>query len=143
MTCALSLVLAAAGAQAQPAAAQPETGRWITESGSLEVEIAACGPAFCGTVVRVIAKAGMPGAPAAAPAPAAPSPLGMKILFDLKPSDGGGLQGQIYNRNNKKIYNSLLQASGADQLKLTIYQDSPASGAVQLWRRPGGADQGR
>lgn len=145
---ALSATLMLASAQAQqPVQAQqaaPELGRWITESGNLEVEIAPCGDALCGTITRVIANNAMsPGAaapaPAAAPvsAPATPaaSPLGKKILFGLKPIAAGGLQGQIYNRENNKTYNSQLNAIDANQLKLTMYETTPEQGRVQVWRR--------
>ena len=36
-----------------------QTGRWITASGNLEIEIAPCGQALCGTVVRVLANNSM------------------------------------------------------------------------------------
>lgn len=134
---AIPLLLAAAGAQAQSAqSAPPELGRWITQSGNLEIDIDTCGPAYCGTVVRVIAQAAMPGA---AMAPAAPSPLGKKILFDLQPAGGAGLQGRIFNRGDNKTYNTQIVAAAPDQLQLTIYQDKPAEGQVQLWRRAGSA----
>ncbi len=126
---ALSLILASAGAQAQ--SPTPESGRWITESGNLEVEIAACGEALCGTIVRVISSQSMSGAMSA---PGAASPLGKKILIDLQ-RVAGGLQGQIYNRGNNKTYNTLAALSGPNQLKLTIYEDTPASGQVQIWTR--------
>jgi uncharacterized protein (DUF2147 family) len=128
-------VTLSAGAQAQQAS--PEAGRWITESGNLEVEVAPCGENHCGTIVRVIANNSMsnPGQKMAAPAGAA-SPIGKKILFDLRPRDGGGWQGKIYNRENDKTYNSRLDALGADQLKLTIYENDPAMGKTQVWRRP-------
>jgi uncharacterized protein (DUF2147 family) len=127
------------GGPARAADASPETGRWITESGNLEVEIASCGDAasnaYCGTITRVIANnaMGQPGVQMAASN--APSPLGKRILFDLKPLAGGGWQGHIYNRENNKTYNSQLAAVGGDQLKLTIYEDTPAQGRVQVWRR--------
>jgi uncharacterized protein (DUF2147 family) len=133
---ALAATLAVAGgAQAQPAS--PEAGRWITESGNLEVDVAPCGEAYCGTIVRVIANKSMsnPNQQMAAPAGAA-SPIGKKILFDLRPLKDGGWQGRIYNRENDKTYNSRLNAVGADQLKLTIYENDPAQGKVQVWRRP-------
>lgn len=138
---AIALVLSAAGAQAQ--AARPELGRWITQSGNLEIDIDSCGAAYCGTVVRVIAEGSMsgPAAPANAPAmaSAAPSPLGKKILFDLQPAGSAGLQGRILNRGDNKTYNTQVVAAAPDQLRLVIYQDKPAEGQVQLWRRAGSA----
>jgi uncharacterized protein (DUF2147 family) len=141
---AIPLVFVAAGAQVQPPqAGLPESGRWITESGNLEIEIASCGAAFCGTIVRVISNRSMSGPAAPAPAmavQAAPSPLGKKILFDLNPVGSGGLRGHIYNRGDNKTYNSLVALAGPDQLKLTIYQDTPTDGNVQIWRRAGSAE---
>lgn len=134
-TLACALVFAATGAQAQ--SPQPEMGRWITQSGNLEVDIAPCGMAVCGTVVRVIANRAMAGR--AMPAAAA-SPIGKRILFDLKAVPGGGFQGRIFNRADNKTYNSQLAAESPDQLKLTIYDDNPAKGQVQIWQRAGMAD---
>lgn len=137
-TLAIALVLAAAGAHAQsPQAAPPEAGRWITENGNLEVDIASCGAALCGTIVRVISDRMMSGPGSQAPAMAVPasSPLGKKILIDLHPVATGGFQGHIYNRADNKTYNSLMALAGPDQLKLTIYKDTPAKGIVQIWQR--------
>lgn len=125
------LTLAAAGARAQA----PELGRWITESGNLEVEIAPCGAAHCGTVTRVIANQMMGGPGAALASANAVSPLGKQILSDLKPLAGGGWRGHIYNRGDNKTYNSELAAIDEEQLKVTIYEDQPAAGRTQVWRR--------
>lgn len=133
---ALTLVLGPAAAQAQ--SMPPEIGRWITESGNLEVDIAPCGAALCATIVRVISSQSMSIATThttVTPAPAPASPLGKQILFDLQRVAGGDLQGQIYNRGNNKTYNSLVALAGPNQLKLTIYEDTPAKGKVQLWQR--------
>jgi uncharacterized protein (DUF2147 family) len=136
-----SLLLAACAAlalSAHPARAQgtiPEAGRWVTESGNLEVEIAPCGPDYCGTVTRVIADhaMGQSGTPMAASASA--SVLGKTILSGLQPLDGGGWLGRIVNRENGKTYHSRVAAIDADRLQLTIYEDTPADGRVQVWRR--------
>lgn len=150
LTLAMQLTLAGFDAQARPQPmATPESGRWITQSGNLEIEIAPCGMTLCGTVVRVMAdkvKADKTmGAAMAAPAdaglPAPPSPLGKQILFDLQPVDSGGLRGKIYNRGDNKIYNSLVVADGPDQLKLTIYTEVADQGIVQLWQRTAAMEQ--
>lgn len=131
-----ALALAAAAAHTYARQTVPEAGRWITASGNVEVEIAPCGPAYCGTVTRVIANhsMSMPGMPMAVAGAA--SPLGRKIVSDLMPAADGGWQGRIYNRENGKTYGVLLAADGADQLHVTIYEDDPATGRVQVWRRP-------
>ena len=126
------LALAAAQAQAQPA----QAGRWITESGNLEVEIAPCGDALCGTVTRVIANRSMsaPGQDmdAADKRPA----LGMRILTGLRPSgDDGALAGEIYNRENAKTYSVRLTMDGPQQLLVRPYVGLPLLGKTQLWRR--------
>ena len=126
------LALAAAQAQAQPA----QAGRWITESGNLEVEIAPCGDALCGTVTRVIANRSMsaPGQEmdAADKRPA----LGMQILTGLRPSgDDGTLAGEIYNRENAKTYSVRLTMDGPQQLLVRPYVGLPLLGKTQLWRR--------
>lgn len=125
------LALAAAQAQAQPA----QAGRWITESGNLEVEIAPCGDALCGTVTRVIANRSMsaPGQEmdAADKRPA----LGMQILTGLRPSGDGTLAGEIYNRENAKTYSVRLTMDGPQQLLVRPYVGLPLLGKTQLWRR--------
>ena len=118
---------------AQPASSQ--LGRWVTESGNLEVDVAACGDAFCGTVVRVLANRSMstPGADMA-PADAKPA-LGMKILTDLRPAGTGEWKGEIYNRENGKTYSALLSVPAPDQLLIRAYLGLPVFGKTQVWRR--------
>ncbi|MEO7547185.1 MAG: DUF2147 domain-containing protein [Ramlibacter sp.] len=120
-------------AVAQPAPQQ--LGRWITESGNLEVEIAPCGDAFCGTVVRVIANRSMtaPGTEMAA-ADARPA-LGMTLLRDLRPGGDGEWKGEIYNRENGKSYSALVTAPATDQLAIRAYVGLPLLGKTQVWRR--------
>jgi uncharacterized protein (DUF2147 family) len=138
---ALTALAACAGAQpgiatASPAAAA-ERGRWLTESGNLEVEIAPCGEALCGTVVKVIANRSM--ADPSKTMADAPSPLGMQILTGFKPA-GGEWQGQIFNRENGKTYDCLISLEGADQLKVRAYVGSPVMGKTQIWRRVAAAE---
>ncbi|RYF43071.1 MAG: DUF2147 domain-containing protein [Comamonadaceae bacterium] len=123
----------------QPAQSAPQQlGRWITESGNLEVEVAPCGNAFCGTVVRVIANRSM-SAPGAEMAPADARPaLGMMLLRDLRPGEGDGKgewKGEIYNRENGKSYSAIVTAPAADQLVIRAYVGLPLLGKTQVWRR--------
>lgn len=81
------LLLAAAASTAAPAADQAShspRGRWISSNGNLEVEIAPCGNALCGTVVRVMGNRSMSPSAAAADAPAKPidtrPTLGLRVL---------------------------------------------------------------
>ena len=124
----------AAQAQAQP---QPpaQAGRWLTESGNLEVDIAPCGDAWCGTVTRVLANRSMsaPGQEmdAADKRPA----LGMKILTGLHASGEAVLTGYIYNRENAKTYRVRLTMDGPQQMLVRPYIGIPLFGKTQLWRR--------
>jgi uncharacterized protein (DUF2147 family) len=139
--------LIAALSPAWPALAQtalnaaPENGRWVTESGNLEVEIAPCGQALCGTVVKVIANRSM-SKPNAAMTPAdSRSPLGMQILTDLVPSGSGEWKGRVYNRENGETYDCLMSLASADQLKIHGYKGVPLFGKTQIWRRV--SDEGK
>lgn len=129
------LILAAAHADAQ---GPVHHGRWITESGNLEVEIAPCGDTWCGTVTRVLANRSMsaPGQDmdAADKRPA----LGMKILTGLRPADEGVLVGEIYNRENAKTYSVRLTMDGPAQMLVRPYVGMPLFGKTQLWQRSAG-----
>ena len=151
----LALGLAQAAADAQEAAApvhlKAPLGRWITESGNLEVDIAPCGagstaataPALCGKVVRVLANRSMsaPGTDMAA-ADARPA-LGMTLLSGLRPTEGspGEYRGEIYNRENAKTYHVNLTPAEPEQLLVHAYVGIPLFGKTQVWRRPA-AEQG-
>ena len=144
---ALGLAHIAVGAQeaaAAKAAPHPKAplGRWITESGNLEVNIAPCnaggGNTLCGKVVRVLANRSMsaPGTDMAA-ADARPA-LGMILLSGLRPADGGNseYQGEIYNRENAKTYRAHLTPAEPEQLLVRAYVGIPLFGKTQVWRRP-------
>ncbi|MDD2176105.1 DUF2147 domain-containing protein [Acidovorax sp. D2M1] len=130
-------------------AAQPKAplGRWITESGNLEVNIAPCNPGgsntLCGKVVRVLANRSMsaPGTDMVA-ADARPA-LGMTLLSGLRQADGGNseYQGEIYNRENAKTYRVNLTPAEPEQLLVHAYVGIPLFGKTQVWRRPA-AEQG-
>ena len=112
----------------------PHQGRWITESGNLEVDIAPCGEAFCGTVVKVLANRSMSGGGELVQADARPA-MGMKLLSDLRPSGEGELTGEIYNRENGKSYSTLLSVAGPNQLVVRSYVGLPMFGKTQVWQR--------
>ena len=113
----------------------PQQGRWLTESGNLEVDIAPCGEAFCGTVVKVLANRSM-GNPGGELVQADPRPvLGMKILSDLRPAGDGELKGEIYNRENAKSYSTALSLAGPNQLVVRSYIGLPIFGKTQVWQR--------
>lgn len=138
----LTALSACAPAQTTAPASTSQVGRWITESGNLEVDIAPCGKALCGTVSKVLANNSMaePGKAMTGDPQAA---LGLKILSDFVPAEDGTWQGQIFNRENGKTYDCIMSLEAADQLKLRAYVGTPLLGKTQIWRRvPVAAKQG-
>ncbi|MBA4111317.1 MAG: DUF2147 domain-containing protein [Leptothrix sp. (in: Bacteria)] len=118
------------------ATADPQ-GRWITASGNLEVEVAPCGQALCGTATRVLANRSMsPGGDAMDPVDRRPA-LGMTILSDFRPDDGEPSQwhGQIYNRENGKTYRCQMSMGPQGELVLRPYIGLPLFGKTQVWHR--------
>lgn len=117
-------------------------GRWITESGNLEVEIAPCAPppagmsVLCGKVVRVIGNRSMSG-PGQEMQPADTRPaLGMTLLTGLQVAGEGVYEGTIYNRENAKHYSVKLTPAEPAQLLVRGYVGLPLFGRTQVWRRP-------
>jgi len=110
-------------AQAQTAAADPR-GRWISASGNLEVEVAHCGAALCGTVTRVLGNRSM-------------EPGGAEMKATVTPPTQW--VGQIYNRENGKTYRCTMSVSGAShaagELVLHAYVGIPLFGKTQRWLR--------
>ncbi|QPF72655.1 DUF2147 domain-containing protein [Roseateles sp. DAIF2] len=131
---AVLLLLLAEGA----AAAADPRGRFLTESGNLEVEIAPCAdPALlCGTVARVVANRSMARPEQAmAPPAGARELLGLQLLSGLRPDGEGGWQGRLYNRENGRHYDCRVALDEAGHLRLRAYVLLPLFGKSQLWRR--------
>jgi len=132
-----------AGATAQPAI----LGRWITASGNLEVDIAPCGAALCGTVTRVLGNRSMARHGEMQPVDARPA-VGMQILRDLVPAEGDETQagdarwvGDIYNRENGRTYRCRVHLDTSDGNATTLvvrpYVFTPLFGQTQRWQRVG------
>jgi uncharacterized protein (DUF2147 family) len=113
-------------------AASPPTGRWITESGNLEVVVAPCGAELCGTVARVLANHSMssPGTEMGE----RPG-VGLIILKDFAPSGDDAWEGLIYNRENGKTYSCVMRVRDAEQLEIRPYIGIHLIGKTQIWRR--------
>jgi uncharacterized protein (DUF2147 family) len=110
-------------------------GRWLTQSGNLEIEIASCGEALCGTVALVLANQSMSQPGAGMKSAGAPAATGMKILSELTPSGDGEWKGRIYNRENGKTYDCVVGLAAADQLEVRGYVFRPLIGKTQVWTR--------
>lgn len=117
-------------------------GRWISANGNVEVDIAHCGPAWCGTITRVLGTQSM-SRPGEVMTPVDTRPaLGMTILKDFMPDDDNAehagptsWQGHIYNRENGKTYRCLMSLDTAGSLVLRPYVGLPLFGRTQVWRR--------
>jgi uncharacterized protein (DUF2147 family) len=110
------------------------SGRWITQSGNLEIDIAPCGDALCGTAVKVLANHSMsqPGVEMAnAGAPA----LGLKILRDFVPDGDNRWYGHIFNRENGKTYRCRMTLLDSGALEIRPYIGLPLFGQSQIWPR--------
>ena len=143
---AFGLAIVASVATAQPMPTTDPRGPWVTASGNLEVGIASCGAALCGTVSKVLANRSMSrdGAPMEA-ADGRPA-LGMTLLKDFVPVQAGEgnapasqWTGEIYNRENGKTYRCQMSMhtapNGATELVLHAYVGIPLFGKTQRWQR--------
>jgi uncharacterized protein (DUF2147 family) len=139
--CALALA-GPLSAKSEPAA---PLGPWITSSGNLEVEVAPCGEALCGTVVKVLANHSMsPGGGEMKPKDAR-DPLGMRVLTGFVPTEfaerGGARtptewRGEIYNRENARTYRCIMTLGEQGELLLHGYVGLPWFGRTSAWTRP-------
>jgi uncharacterized protein (DUF2147 family) len=108
-------LLAPAAALLAAAAPAPVTGRWVTQGGQAVVEVAPCGRAVCGRIVRILRP--RPGGPAVD----ANNPdrglrtrpiLGLTILSGFTAA-GDRWRGRIYDPESGRTYRSELRRAGA------------------------------
>ena len=135
----LYAALPPAGAQQASAEARAPLGRWVTESGNLEVEVAPCSSGsatLCGKVVKVMANRSMAGPGQAGEFADKRPALGMTLLSGFRPSGANEHTGEIYNRENAKTYSATLTPAGTDQLRVHAYVGIALFGKTQVWRRP-------
>lgn len=126
------LVIARASAAESPNA----LGHWITGTGNYEVEIAPCGSALCGTIVKVLGNRSMSDPSVAADSPDPRPALGMRILTDLVPSGPGAWAGSVYNRENGKTYSCVVTLLASGELGVRGYVVLPIFGRTSIWHRP-------
>lgn len=143
---AFGLAIVASVATAQPVPTTDPRGPWVTASGNLEVDIAPCGAALCGTVTKVLANRSMSRDGAPMEAVDSRPALGMTLLKDFVPvqaSEGDASPsqwtGEIYNRENGKTYRCQMSMhttpGGAIELVLHAYVGIPLFGKTQRWQR--------
>lgn len=128
------LLVAGAGTAGSSADPQLAVGRWLTESGNLEIDIAPCGARLCGTVSKVLSNRSMSDPRKQMTPVDGRSPMGMTILSEFT-LDGSVWKGRIYNRENGKTYDCLMTVAGRDTLRIRGYKLLPVLGKTQIWTR--------
>lgn len=115
----------------QPVAPAPIEGRWTNPSGSVTIEIAACGAAWCGTVVAASDQA-----KADAARGGTKQLVGAQLLsgFALR---GKGWRGKLFVPDMNKRFSAQLQLVGSDSLKVRGCAVGGAICKSQLWSRVG------
>jgi uncharacterized protein (DUF2147 family) len=134
MSAILALSCATAWSQEAP------QGRWITASGNLEVEIAPCGKALCGTVTKVLGNRSMSRDGEEMKAVDARPAMGMKILQNFvsetfEDQRTTRWEGEIYNRENGKTYACLMSLNPDGSLQVRPYVGLSLFGKTQTWQR--------
>ena len=111
-------LLAALAFPAAASAAQPVTGRWITDDGKAVVTIADCGGTVCGRITRVLAPTpNGPPVDANNPDPSLRKRpiLGLPVLTGFF-ADGADWKGRIYSPEEGKTYRSVMTRAGPDKI---------------------------
>lgn len=112
------------------AAADPADGIWQTEvddGAFAHVQVAACGAAVCGTIVRTFNDSGEYQSPN----------IGRQIVIDMVPQGGGEYRGSVWRPSNDKVYVGKMSVNG-DSL---ILRGCVAGGLIcasQGWARVSG-----
>ena len=125
-------VFSLVGLLASLAPAADLTGRWRAASGNVEVEIAPCGAALCGTIVRVLSNKSM--ADPSVEMKDLPG-LGLVVLSNFLPAGDGSFEGFIYNRESRKTYSCNMSLESPDRLALHPYVGISMLGQTQVWTR--------
>ena len=125
----LALALAVAGAAC--AADRPE-GRWVSQTGNVVVAMAACGPALCGAVVRVMGNVSMEAGGHMSSAP--PARIGERLMTGFTPSGAGQWTGKLFNRENGHTYDCVITPHGRT-MTLRPYIVLPWFGRDVVWTR--------
>ncbi|HMT45465.1 MAG TPA: DUF2147 domain-containing protein [Chakrabartia sp.] len=98
-------------------AAQPITGKWLTDDGKGVVEIAPCGSQLCGRITKIMAKTGGNPVDSKNPDPALRSrPLvGLNILSGMRDA-GSAWEGSIYSPERGRSFRSVVRRNADGSL---------------------------
>lgn len=118
--------LATVEAAHQETVKAPMAGTWLTQSGNLEVEIAACGQALCGKISKVL--------DTSSDASATPL-LGKTIMEGFTAGNNATWSGRIFNRGDGQTYLCQMRMTSQSELEVTPYKEKPEQGRTQVWTR--------
>ena len=109
-------------------------GTWRSAAGTIDVAIAPCGPALCGTIARVVSDRSM-SAPSVSMA-GAPG-VGIVVLSNFLPAEGApeSFDGYLYDRENRRMYACTMSLEAPDRLRLHAYLGVQWLGRTQTWTR--------
>ena len=118
---AIIAALLAFAASSPALAAEPITGRWMTEDKDAVVTIAQCGSSYCGRISRFLVPPpqGADQRDTRNPDPAKRSRklMGLPVLFSFA-EDGDLWRGRIYDPKSGKDYRSVVRRKSASQLEV-------------------------
>ena len=101
-------------AVAVPASAQAALeGKWRNPKGSVVVQVAPCGSAYCGTVVDASAKA-----KATARKGGTPNLIGTRILSNLRRAGNGTFRGQAFDPKRNIRAPATIRVLGPDAIEV-------------------------
>jgi uncharacterized protein (DUF2147 family) len=132
LTAVLLVALTACSAANDPTAESRVTGNFLAGSGNIEVRIARCGAAICGTITRVLTNRTMGGS---GESTGEHNDVGLQILTGFAPAGDDTFQGHILNRENGKVYECIIRAGGPGELVVRPYVVVSWFGQTQLWHR--------
>lgn len=117
-------------------AAEPITGRWITEDGDAVITIARCGSSYCGRISSFTTPPpdGADQRDVNNPDPAKRSRrlMGMPVLFGLS-DNGDDWRGRIYDPKAGKDYRSIVRRTSSTRLEVKGCLGPFCQ--TQIWRR--------
>jgi uncharacterized protein (DUF2147 family) len=98
-------LVAALALLAAPALADPILGLWKTQEDDgafAHVQMAPCGAAFCGRIVKTFNATGEYASPN----------LGKTLVIDMRPDGAGSYAGQVWRPSNNKVYTGKIALNG-------------------------------
>ena len=127
-----SLAGALVAAPSAATAKAPIEGRWVNPKGSVTVQVAPCGPAFCATVIDASAKA-----KATARKGGTPDLIGTQVMSEFRANGDGTYRGRAFDPKRNLRAPATIRMIGASTL---VVKGCLVGGIIckeQRWKRVG------